>query len=84
MTREAIFDVVLKHLRSNVDGLEDTAINGSHSMVDYGASSLDIVEVVSGAMRELKIRVPRTALAELRNIDELVDLFEKTASSGSS
>jgi hypothetical protein len=32
-------------------------------------------------MRELKIRVPRTKLANLGNINELVDLFLQTANS---
>jgi acyl carrier protein len=44
-------------------------------MAEYGASSLDIVEVVSTSMRQLRIRIPRTALADLKNINDLVDLF---------
>ena len=47
-------------------------------MKDLGLSSLDIVEVVSSAMRELRIRIPRTGLANLASIDELVDLFWHT------
>lgn len=45
------------------------------SMKDYGANSLDIVEVVSGAMRELKVKVPRTELNKLTNLDGLVGLL---------
>ena len=45
------------------------------SMKDYGANSLDIVEVVSGAMRELKVKVPRTELNKLTNVDGLVGLL---------
>ncbi|XXV32349.1 phosphopantetheine-binding protein [Sorangium sp. So ce1389] len=67
----------MKHLRLNVNGLEGREIDPSKSMVEFGASSLDIVEVVSASMRELQIRVPRTELAPLRNMDELVDLFTK-------
>jgi len=44
-------------------------------MKDYGANSLDIVEVVSGAMREMKVKVPRSELNKLTNIDGLVDLL---------
>ena len=44
-------------------------------MKDYGANSLDIVEVVSGAMRELKVKVPRSELNKLTNVDGLVGLL---------
>ncbi|WP_437760968.1 phosphopantetheine-binding protein [Sorangium sp. So ce1389] len=77
MDRQEVLSVVLKHLRLNVNGLEGREIDPSKSMVEFGASSLDIVEVVSASMRELQIRVPRTELAPLRNMDELVDLFTK-------
>lgn len=75
MDRQQILEVVLKHLTLNVDGLEGREVDPSMSMADFGASSLDIVEIVSASMRELKIRVPRTELARLKNINELVDLL---------
>jgi polyketide biosynthesis acyl carrier protein len=75
MDRQQIVDMVLKHLRLNVDGLDDVEIDTTRSMADFGASSLDIVEVVSSSMRELRIRVPMTELSGLKNIEELVDVF---------
>jgi acyl carrier protein len=75
MEREQVLDVVTKHIRNNGDGLDGTPIDSSQSMKEIGLSSLDTVEVVSASMRELRIRVPRTELANLANIDELVDLF---------
>ena len=74
-TREEILTVVAKHLANAVDGLDASAIDPTKSMKDYGANSLDIVEVVSGAMRELKVKVPRTELNKLTNIDGLVGLL---------
>ena len=70
-----LMSVVIENLKDNVDDLEDVEIDPSKSMADYGAASLDIVEVVSATMRQLRLRVPRTELAELRNIDDLVDLL---------
>jgi len=67
--------VVLRHVRENVDGLEGVDIDTQKSMADYSASSLDIVEVVSASMRELEISIPRTRLSDVKNIDELVELF---------
>ncbi len=75
MDRESIVRVVVKHLVDAVDDLDPSQIDTSRSMKDLGANSLDIVEVVSRTMRELKIKVPRSELAKLSNIDGLVDLL---------
>jgi acyl carrier protein len=81
MTRADVLAVVAKHLASAVDELDAAAIDPSKSMKDYGANSLDIVEVVSGAMRELKVKVPRTELNKLTNVDGLVGLLHDIKSS---
>jgi acyl carrier protein len=75
MTKEHIFNVVKKHLMQTVDGLEESAIDGDKSMKELGANSLDIVEIVSVSMRELKVKVPRSELSKLTNISGLVDLL---------
>lgn len=75
MERDKVLNVILKNLKLNVDGLEDEDIDTTRSMIDYGASSLDIVEIVSASMRELRIKVPRTELTNLKNINELADLL---------
>jgi acyl carrier protein len=75
MTRDEVLAVVARHLAASVDGLDPAAIDPMRSMKDYGANSLDIVEVVSGAMRELKVKVPRTELNKLTNVDGLVGLL---------
>ncbi len=73
MTREQVLEVVKKHLAEAVDGLDVSKIDSSRSMKDLGANSLDIVEVVSRSMRELRVKVPRSELSKLTNIDGLVD-----------
>lgn len=77
MDRQQIADVVTKHIRRNTEGLDDMPVDTGLPMKELGLSSLDIVEVVSASMRELKIRVPRTMLVNLANIDELIDLLVK-------
>jgi acyl carrier protein len=44
-------------------------------MKDLGANSLDIVEVVSLSMREIRVKVPRSELNKLTDIGGLVDLL---------
>ena len=79
MTKEQIFTVVKKHLMQTVDGLEEASIGLDRSMKDLGANSLDIVEIVSVSMRELKVKVPRSELSKLTNIGGLVDLLYTVA-----
>jgi acyl carrier protein len=75
MTRDAIFNIVKKYLLEAVDELDDAGVDGGASMKDLGATSLDIVEIVSCSMRELKVKVPRSELSKLTNINGLVDLL---------
>jgi acyl carrier protein len=79
MTRENVLDVVKKHLVEVVGEIDADRIDPVKSMKDMGANSLDIVEVVSCAMRELKVKVPRSELSKLTSIDGLVNLLFDTA-----
>jgi acyl carrier protein len=82
MERSQILAVVIKHFRAHVDLPEGAVIDPSRSMLDQGAQSLDLMEIVSACMRELRIKVPRSALRELKNIDQLVDVFHAQANPG--
>ncbi len=75
MTKGKIIDVIKQNIADNLDDVEIDQIDPQRTMKDYGANSLDMIEVVSCSMRELKIKIPRSELAELKNIDELADKF---------
>lgn len=75
MEREKILEVIVKHLTKSVSGIEGE-IDPEKKFTDYGANSLDIVEIVSGSMRELKIKIPRTELSDIKNISGLIDKFQ--------
>lgn len=79
VTREEVWDVVKEHLVETVEELEGVEIDPAKSMKDLGANSLDIVEVVSCSMRDLKIKVPRAELNKLENMNQLIDLLHRTA-----
>ena len=77
-TRDEVLELVKGHLMDNLeDELDEADFDPSKSMKDLGANSIDIVEVVSCSMRDLKIKVPRADLADLKNVNELVDLLFK-------
>jgi polyketide biosynthesis acyl carrier protein len=75
MTKEQIMDVIKKNIVANIDDVDGATIDPSKSMKDYGANSLDMIEVVSTTMRELKIKVPRSELTDINNIEQLADKF---------
>lgn len=77
MNQDHIFAVVKKHLMNTVDSLQESQIALDRSMKDLGANSLDIVEIVSATMRELKVKVPRAELANLTNLGGLVAMLEE-------
>jgi acyl carrier protein len=77
--KEEIFVVVRNHLCSIVETIDAHQVEREASMKDLGASSLDMVEVVSCSMRELRVRVPRAELSKVRNIGELVDLLDEVS-----
>lgn len=78
VTRAQILAVIEGNIKKIVEDAGEREISLDASLKDdFGADSLEIVEVVSRSMKELKIKVPRTELAKAANIGELADIFER-------
>jgi acyl carrier protein len=77
MSKEQILAVIAKHLAHATDAAPTMTLDPTKTMKDFGANSLDIVEVVSASMRELKVKVPRAELNKLADIQGLVDLLHR-------
>ena len=75
MTKEEVVEVIKRNIVDNLDDVEISEIDVQKSMKEYGANSLDMIEVVSCSMRELKLKVPRAELADIQNIDDLAEKF---------
>ena len=75
MTKPEVIEIIKRIIEENLDDVSAEDIDPEKSMKDYGANSLDMIEVVSCSMRELGIKVPRSELAEIQNIDSLADKF---------
>jgi len=74
MTKDEVFTVLKKYILEQLeDEVEESEITIDKSMVDFGANSLDIVEIVSNTMRELKIKIPRDELAKIDTMEGLVE-----------
>ena len=79
MDREEIFGVVKANMQAIIEGARGKNIRETNSMRDFGADSLEIVEVVSRSMKHLRIKVPRAQLLGVENLGDLVDAFERAA-----
>ena len=69
MSREQIMQAILSNISDNLDDVDPTDIDTSLSMADYGANSLDVIEIVSCTMRDLRIKIPRAELSKIESID---------------
>lgn len=81
MERADILAVIIENMQDIIEGADDQDIDETKSMLDYGADSLEMVEVVSRSMKQLKVKVQRTELGQAKNIGDLVTLFEQAAAS---
>ena len=82
MDKNQVISVIKKNILKNLEDIKEGDIDPQKSMKDYGANSLDIIEVVSCSMRELQIKIPRSELADIKTIDELADKFVKHMGQG--
>ena len=79
MTRSQILEVLRSNLHRIVESARDRELDETLSMKDFGADSLEIVEVASRTMKELRVRIPRTELSKAKTIGQLLDLLERAA-----
>jgi acyl carrier protein len=80
-----VYQVIENNMRLVIGALPERDFDPSLSILDHGANSLELVEIVSRTMRELQVRVPRSRLNRVETIDELADeivLASKRGSSG--
>jgi acyl carrier protein len=71
--RERVLEVVKEEALDLLPELKWDEVDRSRSLKDYGASSLDLVELVSSCMRTLKVKIPRADLTKINSVDALVD-----------
>lgn len=76
MTRNEVFDVLKANMAMVLPSVTELRVTEQSSLVrDYGADSLQIVEIVTRTMRGANVRAKRTELTKASNIGELLDLL---------
>jgi acyl carrier protein len=82
VTKEEMFDVITTNMQTIIEGARGKEITPQHSMRDFGADSLEVVEVVSRTMKQCRRKIKRTDLAQAKSLGDLLDLLEKAPEVG--
>ena len=80
MTRDEVLAVVVKNVKEIVPELEKTGFDPDKNYRELDITSLDLVEIVTGTMRELKVKIPINELTKVKTTNDLVDKLFKAAS----
>jgi polyketide biosynthesis acyl carrier protein len=75
MTKQEIFDVIVKHSRQVIPELEAHAFRLDDALEALGANSMDRAEIAMLTLEELNLNLPRIALHKANNLRQLVDTF---------
>lgn len=75
MTKTELLDIIARHTREIVPGLEAHQFEASDRLADLGANSVDRAEIAMLVQETLNLTVPRVELFGPKNIGELADLF---------
>ena len=81
MTKDEIFELIVRHSREVVPELEEHQFKPGDRLSDLGANSMDRADIVTMTMEALSLNVPRIELFGATNIGELADLIHDKLSS---
>lgn len=73
--QQRVREILHRHIREIVQGLEHHEIQDSDSLMALGANSVDRSEIMMMTMESLGIQIPLVELAKANNIGELADLM---------
>jgi polyketide biosynthesis acyl carrier protein len=75
MTKMELLDLIARHAREILPGLDARQLVASDRLVDLGANSVDRAEIAMLVQESLGLSVSRVELFGPKNIGELADLF---------
>ncbi len=80
MTKEEVFHIVKENIFEVLPFLSGKELAIESSLKDLGANSIDRTEIVTLSMEALNIRIPPADFANVKNIEDLVNLlYEKVS-----
>jgi polyketide biosynthesis acyl carrier protein len=77
MTKSEIFDIVIRHTREVIPGLEEYPFEHHDSLKALGANSMDRSEIVMMTLDSLSLKIPLVATAGAKSMGELVSVLHE-------
>lgn len=77
MDQQYVFQVVKKVTLEVLPFLPPEKVTIEKSLKDLGANSIDRMEVVTRSLEMLGLNIPLVEFGKVRNLRELVDVFNK-------
>jgi polyketide biosynthesis acyl carrier protein len=75
MNKNLVLELIAKHTRDILPGLDAHQFVESDRLVDLGANSVDRAEISMMVQESMSLVVPRVELFGPKNIGELAELF---------
>lgn len=77
MMRDEVKAMVFRHVFEALPELQDVGLDPDKSYKEMGIDSLALLQVLTGATKEMKVKIPRNELASLNSVNGLIDLLIK-------
>ncbi len=77
MSKEKIFEIIVRHTREVVPRLEDHQFQPSDSLRALGANSVDRADIIMMTLESLALNIPLIEIAKADNIGELAGIFHE-------
>lgn len=75
MDKKSILDIIVKHTREVVPGLDGQEIQEDDSLASLGANSIDRADIIMMTLEELELEISLVEMAPARCIGDLVDIM---------
>ncbi|BFK27159.1 MAG: phosphopantetheine-binding protein [Enterococcus faecium] len=75
VSKAEIFTVVIKEIKEVLFYLEDTDITGSDSLMEFGANSIDRVDIIMSSMEALGVQCDMMEFKNCNDINSIVDIL---------
>lgn len=75
MNTEAVFDVIVKHVREVIPALADHPFRPADSLKALGANSVDRADIIMMTLETLSLHIPLIEMAKAENIGELAGII---------
>ncbi len=79
MDKSLIFSTIKTVVKNTLPWVDENGIVIEASLRDFGANSIDRIDIIMQTMEEIGVQVPMVQFAHAKNIQNIVDLLHESA-----